>query len=166
MKSKLKNKVNQIFDNSLISARFSHLGYTNSVGFNRKLAIQKIFDKKKYIKGKLSSWKYIKECSKVMGMLSPFGWGEICYRDFESILSKSLLVKPDMSHLDTWPNIYLEDLYFKIDWDFNNIKNLDTFARTENKEIYSMINRSSIIYLKALDECSSRAESMLDQILK
>ena len=32
-------------------------------------------------------------------MLSPFGWGEICYRDFEAALNGMLLIKPDMNTL-------------------------------------------------------------------
>ena len=166
MKKELKKELTQSFNNSLISARFSYEGYTNSVGFNRKLALRKIFQNNKFIKGKLPSWQYIKECSKVMAILSPFGWGEICYRDFEAILSKSLLVKPDMNHLDTWPNIYHDEYYFKLDWDFNNIRNLESFLHIENKEVYCKINKSSLLYLKALEKCESRAKNMLDQILK
>ena len=166
MKKELKKELTQSFHNSLISARFSYEGYTNSVGFNRKLALRKIFQNNKFIKGKLPAWQYIKECSKVMAILSPFGWGEICYRDFEAILSKSLLIKPDMNHLDTWPNIYHDENYFKLDWDFNNIRNLESFLNIENKEVYSKINKSSLLYLEALEKCESRAINMLDQILK
>ena len=34
--------------------------------------------------------------------LSPFGWGEIGARDFEIFINGSLLIKPDMSHLETY----------------------------------------------------------------
>ena len=36
--------------------------------------------------------------------ISPFGYGEICWRDFEAILCGCLVVKPDMSHVETNPS--------------------------------------------------------------
>jgi len=51
--------------------------------------------------------------------LSPFGWGEVCFRDYEAIACGSLLVKPDMSHLETSPDIYIPgETYVPIPWDF------------------------------------------------
>ncbi len=38
--------------------------------------------------------------------LSPFGYGEICYRDFEIFMSGALMLKPDMSGVETWPDLY------------------------------------------------------------
>ena len=40
---------------------------------------------------------------------SPFGWGDICIRDFETFICHSCLVKPDMSLIETWPNYYIKD---------------------------------------------------------
>ena len=52
--------------------------------------------------------------------LSPFGWGEVCFRDYEAIALGSLLVKPDMSHLETSPDIYVPgETYVPIPWDFS-----------------------------------------------
>ena len=165
MKKELKNKTDTKLNNSLISARFTYENYSNSVGFNRKLAFNKIKDNYKFIKGKLSLWNYIEECSRLLAIFSPFGWGEICYRDFEAILSKSLLIKPDMGHLETWPNIYKKSLYYKLDWEFKTIKDIDNFVDKNNKQIYSIINNASYVYLKALEDCTSRAELLLDQII-
>ena len=38
--------------------------------------------------------------------LSPFGYGEICWRDIEAMLTGSVVLKQDMSHLVTKPNLY------------------------------------------------------------
>ena len=55
--------------------------------------------------------------------LSPFGWGEVCFRDYEAIALGSLLVKPDMSHLETSPNIYIPgETYIPIAWDFHDAR--------------------------------------------
>jgi hypothetical protein len=54
---------------------------------------------------------------------SPFGWGELCFRDFEAIRAGSLLVKPDMSHLETWPDIYIAgETYVPVAWDGSNLE--------------------------------------------
>ena len=51
-------------------------------------------------------------------MLSPFGWGELCLRDYEAVLGGALLLKPDMSHLETWPDVFVpHDTYAPFDWD-------------------------------------------------
>ena len=39
--------------------------------------------------------------------LSPYGMGEVCFRDFEIIQFGSVMIKPDMSKVITHPNIYI-----------------------------------------------------------
>lgn len=54
-------------------------------------------------------------------VLSPFGYGEICFRDFEAILTYNILIKPEMKHLSTFPNIFKENsTYIPVDWDLND----------------------------------------------
>ena len=51
--------------------------------------------------------------------LSPFGMGEVCFRDFEIIQFGSVMIKPDMSRVHTYPNIYIPyETYIpcKLDW--------------------------------------------------
>jgi hypothetical protein len=70
-------------------------------------------------------------------VVSPFGWGEICYRDYEAFLGGAALIKPDMSHLKTWPNLYSpNETYFPISWEiekwndeFNTILSNDAKRR-------------------------------------
>ena len=165
MKNYLKEELNLKNKLNLINARFSFKGYSNSVGYNRKLIFCKIIENKNFIKGRISSWKYTKELSKTIAMLSPFGWGEICYRDFESILNRNLLVKPDMEHLETWPNIYKDEHYFKLDWDSENLFEIENYIIKNKIDIYSKIQKSISVYLNALEDCSKRAESLLDEVL-
>lgn len=40
--------------------------------------------------------------------IGPFGVGEITLRDFEIIICGAVLVKPDMSHLETWPELFVD----------------------------------------------------------
>jgi hypothetical protein len=54
--------------------------------------------------------------------ISPFGYGELCWRDFEAVLMGSLLVKPDMSHIRTEPDIFVANkTYVPVRWDFSDL---------------------------------------------
>lgn len=64
---------------------------------------------------------YIKELYQSKLCFSPFGFGEVCWRDFEAIMAGSLLVKQDMSGIETEPNIFLPfETYAPVVWDFND----------------------------------------------
>lgn len=56
--------------------------------------------------GKLSRAGYLAEMRNARVVVSPFGFGEITLKDFEALLCGSALLKPDMSHLETWPNLF------------------------------------------------------------
>ena len=47
----------------------------------------------------LSLNKYTKMLNNTAIVKSPFGLGEICYRDFEILFSGCLMIKPDMKHI-------------------------------------------------------------------
>ena len=69
--------------------------------------------------GRASAKRYFIELGLSKITLSPFGWGEVCFRDYEAIACGSLLVKPDMGHLETSPDIYIPgETYVPIPWDF------------------------------------------------
>ena len=163
MTNVLSKDINLADKKELISARFSSRGYYNSIGFHRELAIKKILNNKLFIKGKTSKWNYIKECNSIFGMLSPFGWGEICYRDFESAIGGNLLIKPNMDHINTWPNIYRNDCYFKLDWDYNNIDEINEIITSENR-IIECVRNSRKIYLDSLNECKERLEKLISEL--
>lgn len=71
-------------------------------------------------------------------ILAPFGFGEIAPRDIESAMFGSVLIKPDMSHIETLPDIYIpyetyvpckhdfSDLNEKIDYVLSDYKNIQT----------------------------------------
>ena len=107
----------------------SYRGNSNkhvSYDYQRNLALKKLNEIKKdgLISGpKIPYDQYIKEQQNSKITLSPFGWGEICYRDFESILNGSLLLKPRMNHLVTYPDIYKEnETYIPTQWDFEDLE--------------------------------------------
>ena len=67
--------------------------------------------------------KYIRELWSSRVAFSPFGWGEVCFRDFEAVACGAVLLKPDMSHLRTEPNIYESWVtYVPVNWDLSNLE--------------------------------------------
>lgn len=53
--------------------------------------------------------------------VSPFGYGEVCWRDYEAALTGAALVKPDMSHVETDPDIYIPwETYAPVAWDLSD----------------------------------------------
>ena len=66
---------------------------------------------------------YYKELQRSKICVSPFGYGEICWRDFEAVLCQCLLIKPDMSHIRTEPDIFVPyKTYVPVKWDFSDLK--------------------------------------------
>jgi len=54
--------------------------------------------------------------------VSPFGYGEICWRDFEAVLCGCVLFKPDMGHIETHPDIFIPyETYVPLAWDFSDL---------------------------------------------
>ncbi len=147
----------------LVSARFSSGSYYNSIAFHRELVLDKIQKNQLFLKGKISRWNFIQESSHIYGILSPFGWGEICYRDFEATLGGNLLLKPSMDHIETWPNIYREDCYFKLDWDFSNLEKISDIFSNENK-VFDRIMKSRLIYLEAIKNSEERLENLISSL--
>ncbi|MFQ6016727.1 MAG: glycosyltransferase [Kiloniellaceae bacterium] len=54
----------------------------------------------------VSRREYLRELTRSKVAVSPFGWGEYTVRDYEAFLCGALLLKPDMSHLETYPDFY------------------------------------------------------------
>lgn len=86
---------------------------------------------------KMSHKEYVESMKSTKASISPFGWGEICYRDFESFVYGSTLIKPDMSAVETYPNFFMEnETYVPIKWDFSDYTEiLESIDSEEYKKI-------------------------------
>lgn len=66
---------------------------------------------------------YAREIQSSRIVVSPFGWGETCWRDFEAICDRCLLVKPSMEYIETEPNIFIPgETYVPVSWDFSDLE--------------------------------------------
>lgn len=72
---------------------------------------------------KLSRRQYFQELRNSRVVISPFGLGEITLKDFEVFLTGGILLKPDMSHMETWPNFFEDGRSFvAFDWNGDNLQ--------------------------------------------
>ena len=77
--------------------------------------------------GRVDKHAFMEELGQSKLCFSPFGYGEICWRDFEAIAMGAVLVKPDMGHIDANPDIYQPGrTYIPMRWDLSD---LDTQVR-------------------------------------
>ena len=66
---------------------------------------------------------------------SPFGYGEVCWRDFEAICTGSLLFKQDMSHVISSPDIFIPyETYVPLAWDLSDFDEKVAYYLTNTAE--------------------------------
>jgi hypothetical protein len=120
--------------------------------------------------GKLPYAAYREEMRNSKIVLSPFGFGEInAGRDFECFVDGAALVKPDMSHLVTWP-VYFEPnvTYAAHAWDFSDFEAILTKLLETPDERLRIAAAGQARYLQSLSEEGERAfaghfEALLQQ---
>lgn len=67
--------------------------------------------------------RFMQELERSRICFSPFGYGELCWRDIEAFATGSVLLKPDMSHLRTEPDLYRDgETYVALKWDFSDLE--------------------------------------------
>lgn len=66
---------------------------------------------------------YIEELKRSKICFSPFGFGEVAWRDYEAVACGALLLKPSMAHCETDPDIFIAGkTYVPIQWDFSDLE--------------------------------------------
>lgn len=65
---------------------------------------------------------------------SPFGYGEVCWRDYEAIFSGCLLLKPHMGHVRLSPAIFVaNETYVPLEWDCSDYAEKVTHYLADDK---------------------------------
>ena len=86
----------------------------------------------------LTTPSYLRAVSESKLVLSLFGHGEPCYREFEAMVGGSCVIMPDMSHLETWPpeTYRPHETYWPIEWDLSNLEaTVDEALRDDEKRL-------------------------------
>ncbi|MBE9069999.1 hypothetical protein IQ260_25490, partial [Leptolyngbya cf. ectocarpi LEGE 11479] len=149
---------------NFIHARFDYRRYPPSIGYQRKLFLEQIIDKPRFRSGQVNPALYRLELRLAQAILSPFGYGEICFRDFEAILAHTLLLKPSMDHLETWPNIYMPgQTYIKLDWNGHNLLPICDAIFSNQIDVQGIQKNAYYLYQKSLSKIDAKIEEILDE---
>ena len=74
---------------------------------------------------------------------SPFGMGEICFRDFECMQFGTIIIKPSMSMINTIPNIYeSNDTYLSVMYDWSNLNETIDYVLSNFDTLNERINHN------------------------
>jgi hypothetical protein len=142
----IRNKSNDIF------MRITSSYFLNSVSYQRQLLLN--YGKNRNIEtGRIPLRKYWSELGRSKISISPFGWGEICIRDFESIICQTCLFKPDITHLSTFPNYFIPDYtYVPFKWDLSNLdEKIEAYLDNDfYKSIVSQMSDRYLYYSKSI----------------
>lgn len=111
----------------ILDLQYRGSGYSPIAGYPRsrsKELLSQIKDIKMCdITRKIPKTEYILEGQNSKSILSPFGWGEICGRDFEAIVYGATMIKQSMDHCVTYPNVYQPmETYVPLKWDFSDFE--------------------------------------------
>ena len=97
---------------------------------------------------KLSRLAYLRELSQSKLCISPFGYGEITLKDFEVFLTGSALIKPDISHMKTWPHFYEDNVtYISHSWDLGDLEDKIDWALSHDQERIEIASNAQERYL-------------------
>ena len=73
--------------------------------------------------------------------LSPFGMGELCFRDFEGMQLGTIILKPDQSKVDSLPNMMIEnETYIPCKYDWSDLEEKIDYILTNLKELNERLN--------------------------
>ena len=73
--------------------------------------------------------------------ISPFGMGEVCFRDFECMQYGTIFIKPNQDIVKTTPNIYQAGkTYIDVEYDWSNLEERIDYILSNFKTINEMIN--------------------------
>jgi hypothetical protein len=65
---------------------------------------------------------YLAEMLRSEVVVSPWGWGEACYRDYEAWLLGAVVVKPNTDYVEAWPDVYVAgETYVSCAPDFSDL---------------------------------------------
>lgn len=145
----------------------ARIGLTSraTISYQRKLILDRIEGDDRFLVGMVSQSQYNEEVAHSRIVLSPFGWGELCLRDFEAVRSGALLLKPDMAHLETWPDVFKNDeTYAAFSWDADDILERTSFYLDNESERRRVASNAWETYRAQLSDLENRFEAIMTEV--
>jgi hypothetical protein len=137
-----------------------------SITHQRKLLLDAVTGDPAFLTGMVGQSAFNREIANSRVTVSPFGWGELCLRDFECVRNGSLLLKPDMSHLETWPDVFVPgETYVPFDWDCKTVRERAHDFLENEPERRRIANNAFSAYAEALTRTQERFSAIIEEIL-
>jgi hypothetical protein len=96
---------------------------------------------------------YDLELSRSKICICPFGYGEICWRDFEAVLWGCLVVKPHMDAICTKPDIFVPgETYVPVRWDLSDLAETCRFYLEHPDERQRIVRQAYEVLSKYYDQ--------------
>lgn len=77
-------------------------------------------------------------------VVSPFGWGEFCPKDWEAFIMGALLIKPSVEHLNHFPRLLVpNETYVPVKWDLSDLKETIVYYLEHEKERLRIVKNAS-----------------------
>lgn len=138
-----------------------------SISWQRKMILEAIEGNPLFLTGHVPQSQFNRETAHSKIVLSPFGWGELCLRDFETVRSGALLLKPDMSHVETWPDVFVPgETYVPFDWDAADLVVKAQYYLEREDDRLNIVRRAAQAYREALDAMPARFISIMEEICR
>jgi hypothetical protein len=136
-----------------------------SISYQRALILERIGKDPRFLVGEVSQKQYNRELGQSKIVLSPFGWGELCLRDFEALRAGALLMKPGMDHLETWPDIFWPgETYVPFSWDADDMMGKVEEYLGDEKIRLTVVRAAWERYRAQLAGLEERFESIIKEI--
>lgn len=72
-------------------------------------------------------------------VLSPWGFGETAYRDYEALYAGAVLIKPESSFVNSWPDVFINGVrYIPCKPDWSDLKEKVAYVNDHWKELEEM----------------------------
>ena len=149
----------------IVQARFSHTVYSTSIGYQRRLFGELLAKDRRVATGRIPKDEYARELQAAAAVVSPFGWGEVCHRDFEAIIHGAALLKPTMEGVATWPDVYVAgETYFPLDWLGHDAIEVIDRVLSRPKEVAAITRNAFEHYRACITDAPRRVIDFIDEV--
>lgn len=133
-----------------VQCRMGFRYHRASIAFQRREIAQRLAGH--ITTDKIPRRKFLEEMASSKIVISPFGFGEITLKDFEVFLTGGLLLKPDMGHLDTWPDLFRAgETMICHDWDLTDLESVIDEAMANYPKYRQIAETAQIEYRRHRD---------------
>lgn len=160
--SKTKKRVEK--DNKIFSVFTLHPN--RYINYQRNWIVERYKDDKRFLMKNVGSKKYYKHLEKSALTVSPFGYGEICFRDYEAIMFKSALFKPSLEHLKNSNGMFIPfETYIPFKWDMSDFDELINYYFEHPKECERIATNAFNKFQSIRLDSSNMIDRLLPEIL-